>query len=322
MRPAVRIDRRTLLGGIAAGLAAPILAAATPDYRIDPVPVADGIWMIHGADEPIEPGNGGAIANIAIIDTPAGAVLCDAGPSLRYGRALKAVAEKLTGKPVIRVYVTHLHPDHGMGIAAFDPAIVAALSGTIDDMRRDGRGFSDAMYRMLNDWMRGTELALPGRPITGDAEDFGGRRLRLIALSGHSAADLALLDEGTGLLIGGDLLFHDRAPSTPTADLAAWRASLDRLAALDHRAAIPGHGPFDPSGKAAIAQTRDWIDWLEATLTDAVRSGLDMVEAGDLPIPDRFATLAAARYELQRSVSHLYPAIEARLLPRIDEPAD
>jgi hypothetical protein len=28
--------------------------------------------------------------------------------------------------------------------------------------------------------------------------------------------------------------------------------------------------------------------------------------------------MAAARYELQRSVSHFYPAIEAALLPRID----
>ena len=43
-----------------------------------------------------------------------------------------------------------------------------------------------------------------------------------------------------------------------------------------------------------------------------------MVEAGQLPIPDRFSAMAAARYELQRSVSHLYPGLEAQLLPRID----
>jgi len=43
-----------------------------------------------------------------------------------------------------------------------------------------------------------------------------------------------------------------------------------------------------------------------------------MVEAGALPIPDRFAGMPAARCELHRSVAHLYPAIDARLLPRID----
>jgi quinoprotein relay system zinc metallohydrolase 1 len=309
------LTRRSLIAAMAAAIPARAFAA---DYAIDPVKVGDGIWMIHGADAPIEPANGGAIANIAIIDTPAGTVLCDCGPSVRYARALKAVAEKLTGKPVIRVYVTHLHPDHGLGIAAFDPKIVAALPGTIDALREQGQGFADAMYRILNDWMRGTDVVLPGVRITQDAEDFGGRRLRLLALSGHSAADLALLDEATGLLIGGDLVFHDRAPSTPTADLAKWRDSLDRLTALPHKGVIPGHGPFDPGGTAAIAQTRDWIDWLEAALTDAVKRGLDMVEAGETAIPDRFANMAAARYELQRSVSHLYPGLEAKLLPRVD----
>jgi len=312
------LSRRTLVAGIVLAAASPALAAS--EYVITPTAVADGIWMVHGADAPIAADNGGAIANIAIIDTPAGTVLCDCGPSVRYARALKAVAEKLTGKPVVRVYVTHLHPDHGLGLAAFDPAIVAALPGTIDALREQGRGFSDAMYRILNDWMRGTELALPGRQIAADREDFGGRGLRLLALSGHSNADLALIDERTGLLIGGDLIFHDRAPSTPTADLAAWRVSLNRLKAEKHGGVIPGHGPFDPGGSAAIAQTRDWIDWLETALTNAVQSGLDMVEAGEIPIPDRFGTMAAARYELQRSVSHLYPALETRLLPRIDTP--
>lgn len=311
------VSRRAILAGLAA---MPAVARATISYAIDPVAVCDGVWMVHGADAPIEPVNGGAIANITIIDTPAGTVLCDCGPSVRYAQALKSVAEKLTGKRVVRVYVTHLHPDHGLGTAAFDPAIVAALPGTIDALRTQGQGFSDAMYRILGDWMRGTDVVLPGRALASETEDFGGRQLRLLALSGHSRSDLALLDEKTGLLVGGDLVFHDRAPSTPTADLSQWRLCLDMLKAQPHGGLIPGHGPLDPGGTAAIAQTRDWIDWLEGALTQAVRDGLDMVEAGEIAIPTRFASMAAARYEVRRSVSHLYPGIEAQLLPRIDVP--
>ncbi len=311
------LSRRSLLGGVAALASAPARAA---DYAITPEAIEQGVWLVRGADEPIEAGNGGAIANIAIIATPAGTVLWDCGPSVRYARALRQAAEQLTGKPVVQVYVSHLHPDHGLGLAAFDPAIVAALPDTINALRAQGQGYADGMYRLLGDWMRGTDLLLPGKAITASEEDFGGRTLRLLALSGHSAADLALLDPQTGMLLGGDLVFHDRAPSTPTADLATWRASLDRLKALPHGGVVPGHGPFDPGGKAAIDQTRDWIDWLEAMLTQAVRDGLDMVEAGERPIPDRFVKMAAARYELQRSVSHLYPGLEAKLLPRVDVP--
>lgn len=309
------LSRRAMLGGMASVAAMPARAA---DYTIAPVAVCDGIWMVRGADEPIEIRNGGAIANIAIIATPAGTVLWECGPSLRYARALRQVAEQLTGTRILRVYVSHLHPDHGMGLAAFDPAIVAALPGTIAVLAAQGQGYADGMYRLLGDWMRGTDLILPGRAIMTAQEDFGGRSLRLLTLSGHSSADLALLDERSGLLLGGDLVFHDRAPSTPTADLAMWRASLDQLLALPHGGVLPGHGPLDPTGIAAIAQTRDWIEWLEHALMRAVRDGLDMVEAGDLPIPARFTRMAAARYEVQRSVAHLYPALEAALLPRID----
>lgn len=312
------IHRRAMIGGFAASALLSRAAAQPLAYAIVPQPIGDGIWIVRGRDEPIERGNGGAIANITIIATPAGAVLIDCGPSLRYGAALKAVAERLTGKPVVRVYLTHLHPDHVYGDGAFDPAIVAATQAQIDDLRAEGAGFADGMYRLLGDWMRGTEPVLPAHILSGEAEDFGGRRIRLLPLKGHSRADLALIDEGSGTLIAGDLVFHDRAPSTPNADPVAWRASLDALKLARHRQVVPGHGPFDPTPAAAIDQTRDWIDWLTATIDHAVVKGLGPVEAGDLPIPSRFASMSAARYELQRSVSHFYALAETRLLPRID----
>lgn len=311
------IGRRAMLGGGVALLAARAIGQSLA-YRLDPQAIGDGIWLIRGADAPIEPGNGGAIANITLIATDAGAVLVDAGPSLRYGEALDRLARTLTGKRVARVYLTHLHPDHSYGDAAFAPDQIAATPALIDELTREGPGFADGMYRLLGDWMRGTELHLPGHRIVTPEETVGGRRFTLLALSGHSAADLAVLDQATGMLIAGDLVFHDRAPSTPHADLAMWRKALATLKASDHRAVVPGHGPYDRTPSAAIDQTRDWLDWLESALTDAVRDGLDMVEAGAMPIPLRFAAMKAARYELERSVAHLYPAIEARSLPRVD----
>ena len=92
---------------------------------------------------------------------------------------------------------------------------------------------------------------------------------------------------------------------------------LDTLDAMDFARLIPGHGPVDAT-HGPIAQTRDWLTWLEGALADAVARGLDMGEAGDLPIPPRFAGMALARYELQRSVSHFYARLEATELPRID----
>lgn len=312
----MRLDRRAV---VLAGLLAPAAAFAEQfagKYNPLAQAIGDGLWMVRGADEAIGFANGGAIANSAIIATEAGAVLFDPGVSREHGLALGALAQRVTGKAVGRVYVSHLHPDHAMGAAAFDPAIVHALPATRADLERDGEGFSDAMYRLLADWMKGTAVVLPQGDLSDGQAEFGGRKFRLLALKGHSGGDLALLDEATGALIAGDLVFHDRAPSTPHASLPDWRKSLDVLAALPHKLLLPGHGPIDRQG-SAIAQTRDWLGWVEAALRDAVAQGLDMSEAGELPIPPRFSALKAARYELQRSVSHFYPALEAELLPRL-----
>lgn len=307
-----------MLSGLAACAIAPAVRAQTYAYAIRPEAVAEGLWVVRGADAPIEAANGGAIANITILATPVGTVLVDCGPSLRYGTALKAAAETLTGKSVVRVYLTHLHPDHIYGAGAFDRSIVAATPALAQLLATEGRDFSDGMYRLLGDWMRGTEFVPPGRILDTDHETFGDRRLDLLPLSGHSPADLAIIDVASGTLIVGDLVFHDRAPSTPHADLAAWATALDRLRATAHRRVIPGHGPVDATPFAAIDQTRDWITWLGDALDQAVTGGLDAVEAGNLPIPPRFAGLAAARYELQRSVAHFYARIEEERLPRID----
>lgn len=316
------IARRGALGLLLAAPAAPLLGenfAGTYKPRADPI--GEGIWLVRGADEAITFANGGAIANAVIMAASrasgGGAILFDCGPSLSYARALSALAQRLTGGPVRRVFISHLHPDHALGAAAFAPDMVAALPQTRQELERDGNGFADAMFRILADWMRGTSVVLPGVAVVPGAFEVVGRRFVAHALAGHSAGDLVLLDEVSGTLLTGDLVFHDRAPATPDADLAQWRHSLDALAAMPRRQLVPGHGPLDTDG-AAISQTRDWLNWLEATLNDAVARGRDMSEAGDLPIPPRFAAMKLARYELQRSIAHFYARIEQARLPRID----
>lgn len=315
------LARRAVVLG---ALALPV-AAATPalaqnfagQYQFDPQRIGDGIWLVRGADKAITPDNGGAIANIVIMASNAGAIVIDTGPSLAYGRALKAVAQRLTGTPVARVYITHLHPDHSFGNGAFGASEIHALPATRAELERDGTGLEDAMYRLLPGWIAGTEIVLPQHEAISGVIHFGGRSFELLAMAGHSEGDLVILDHASGTLIAGDLVFHNRAPATPHADLPAWLAALDMLEALEHRQLVPGHGPICTDG-TAIAQTRDWLIWLDQALREAVASGLDMTEAGNIPIPARFAGLAEARYELTRSVAHFYPKFEAEMFPRFD----
>ena len=157
------IDRRVL---IRAGLAAPsgpflpmFSAFSAPlTYAQKPLAVTDGMWMLAGAPQPITFKNGGAIANITILDSSDGAIIIDTGPSRRFGEELATLARSLTGKDIARVYITHFHPDHAFGNQAFMAESIAAPQGVIDGLRDAGAAFSDAMYYIARDWMRGTDI--------------------------------------------------------------------------------------------------------------------------------------------------------------------
>ncbi len=286
-------------------------------YTLRPQVLADGVWMIAGAQEAITQGNGGAIANIAIIDSSEGAILVDTGPSRRYGEALAALAKDLTGKPVVRAYLTHFHPDHVFGNQAFAPEVVAATQGTREGLKEMGEAFADAMYRTVGDWMRGTELVMPETIVSGDLEQFGNRRFRPLAMRGHTDSDLVLFEEASGVIFTGDLVFLDRAPTTPQADIERWRINLSNLGAIPHSTMMPGHGPAGP-GERGITQTREWLEAIEGMIRKAFDDGLDITEAIVLPLPAWAEKIALARYEYERTVMHLYPKLEAATWPRVD----
>lgn len=310
------LTRRTALGLIGASSVAgiaPAQARFTYDIVLDRI--SDGIWMLEGATEYFTDTNGGAIVNIAALRGDTGLILIDTGPSLRYGQALDAALRKLDLRGVSAVFNTHHHPDHFLGNQAFVGRPIYGLPGTVAAARRDGDALSDNMYRLLGDWMRGTELVPPTQDLGGGDYVIDGRQLRVLPLGGHTEADMAILDVETGTLIAGDLAFYNRAPTTPTADLPQWYAALDELEALRPSQIIPGHGPLDRTGES-LSQTRDYLMWMEETFRQSARDGLDMIEVMGLPLPEEYASMGAQPQEYERSVSHLFADIEIEELPR------
>lgn len=313
--PFTRRGALGLFGAGAAALSAPsAMARAALSYEIVPMPVAAGAWMIEGSRDYFSMQNGGAIVNSAVLQGESGLILVDSGPSLRYGEALARTLGQLDLRGVSTVVNTHHHPDHYFGNQVFADRPILALGQTGAEARAHGDGFADNMYRLLGDWMRGTEPVPPNGEITPGDVRIDGRPMRVLPLAGHTAADLALLDLETGLLIAGDLAFLDRAPTTPSADVALWQESLAVLRAEGAAAVLPGHGPLDPTGRA-LDQTGAYLDWLDGMLRLGADQGLDMVELMQTPLPESFAAMGAQPQEFHRSVVHLYPGIEREVLP-------
>ncbi|NVK42836.1 MAG: quinoprotein relay system zinc metallohydrolase 1 [Oceanospirillaceae bacterium] len=289
------------------------------DYGLEPRLVAPDTWLVEGRREAFSRDNGGHIVNVAFIVTDAGVLLFDTGPSRRFGEQLRTAIARVTDRPVVHVFNSHAHPDHFLGNQAFADASIWALPDTREQIARDGDGLAENLYGLVGDWMRGTEVRQPDRSLDQALFEFGGHRLRLLAFGGHTGADLALLDETTGVLLAGDLVFYQRALTTPqTPGLDVWRQDLERLAALDYRLLVPGHGPLDREGRA-VPQTDTYLDWLDGLLSASAEAGLTMNEVMQTPLDPRFADIALGRYELQRSVSHLYPRYEQRALEPVQK---
>lgn len=291
--------------------------AAEFDYALKAQPVAPNVYALIGRSEDFTPANGGNIVNTAFITAPGGVIVIDSGPSRRYGEQLRQAIAAVTPQPLALLINTHHHPDHFLGNQAFAQTPIGALAATRQGIAADGNAFAENLYRMTGDWMKGTEVLAPTQTLADGKLEVAGRRLRLIALDGHTGGDLAIYDEATGVLVAGDLVFNGRAPTTPHADIEHWLAALDRLESITREpgftALLPGHGPVARDA-APIRQTRAWLLWLRQTVRDAALAGLDMNEVLARPLPKEFADLPVAVSEYRRSVSHLFPAAELEAL--------
>jgi quinoprotein relay system zinc metallohydrolase 1 len=284
------------------------------NYRLSPEKIADGVYAFIGKTEDFSWKNGGNVVNTGFIVTHAGVVVIDTGPSKRYGEQMRAAIKKITPQPIVKVFNTHHHPDHMFGNQAYADVGVSALAQTIISEKSEGAALADNMYRMNGEWMRDTELSVANKPIEQSNKfSLGERTFSLHALSGHTGGDLAVMDDTSGVIFSGDLIFHQRAATTPHADISIWMQAIDYIDNLPYKKLVPGHGPAI-ADHSAVKQMREYLVWLSSHLKKSAEQGADMTDVLLSKLPTAFASIPMAKEEYQRSVVHLYPKMEQAVL--------
>ena len=294
-------------------LALAALPAWALDYGLQARALADGVWVVEGANADFSPANGCNIINTGFIATGAGVVVVNTGPSRLYGEQLRALIARTTREPVVQVLQLNLHPDYFFGHQAFADVPRRATAATREGVARESAAYETNLYRLCGDWMKGTETLAPDVPIAPGPWRVGAREFELVELRGHTASDLVLVDRTSGIAFVGGLVFADRIPTTPHAQVADWLASLDRVATLGARIVVPSHGPVD-RGVAGIDGTRRWLRWLDGQFAAWAAQGWEMNEVLRGPVPAEFRAWAAFDTEYLRNVAHLYPGYERRAL--------
>jgi glyoxylase-like metal-dependent hydrolase (beta-lactamase superfamily II) len=133
---------------------------------------------------------------------------------------------------VKHVVLTHLHEDHVGGLSGLPAGMKAGFYA----------GEGDAANIIAEQTIK---------PLKDGDDVFG---LRIIGTPGHTLGHISVFDASLGVLVAGDALrtTEGLAGSDPefTADFAQAAASVKKLAQLDVKAILPGHGQPLTAGAA------------------------------------------------------------------------
>lgn len=220
------------------------------------------------------------------IDGRQGWTIIDCGISRDEVKALweQVFTNALEGLPVLRVLVTHMHPDH-VGLAywlckrwnaplwmSMTDYMVASLwssrhsdagvgpggQAAVDHFARHGLTDKDAQekIRQRANYYPGLVPEVPAsyhRLMHGDEVQIGGRDWRVIVGYGHAPEHVTLYSSDLNVLISGDMVLPRISTNISVFDyepdanpLPLYLNSLDRYADLPHDALVlPSHGrPF------------------------------------------------------------------------------
>jgi len=202
------------------------------------------------------------------------AVLVDAQFTLSNAHRLAAEILELD-RELTTIFVTHVHPDHFMGLPvikqAFPNARVVSLPAVANDV-------NEAFAFKIDYWGKavlgrnGGKTRVDVASLTEPVLLLEGERLEIIGpLQGDAANSAAVWVPSIKTLIAGDAVFADAhawlsAAKTPELR-QAWLDALDRLEALGPEVVVPGHAPSaDLLQPGSIDFTRRYIEQFVAEM--------------------------------------------------------
>jgi glyoxylase-like metal-dependent hydrolase (beta-lactamase superfamily II) len=284
--------------------------------------VAPGVYVILGERGEATPQNLGRVVNTGFIVGTDGVVVIDSGANKRHGEAILSTIHATTDKPVKLLIDTHPNPNYVLGNAAFGERGIPILSTAATAaamLERCTRCIENLTSSIGKEAMEGTRITQPVEHIqSSHTIKIAGRNIALLHF-GHARTegDLAVLDEDSGVLFAGDLVYHEQIQHFAEARFSGWISTLDQLEKYPIKIIVPGRGAVGAMGDLSmLVRMRAYLQQLYTVVGDAYRDGLspdETLSTAELP---EFAHLPGYSKNHPLNVQRAYFEHEADELAR------
>ncbi|MBW4037128.1 MAG: MBL fold metallo-hydrolase [Proteobacteria bacterium] len=216
-----------------------------------------GAMRLHDYTAPQD----GLLVHSLIVEGPNQIVLFDAQFLLAYAEEVADYIARL-GKPLARIIISHIHPDHWSGLAIlarrFPETPIAALAGVRDYIERNGQAIMTARQTVFGEAVAATAM-VPQEVITPGEHVIDGIRYRFEAHDeGESQHQLVAFLSDQATLLAFDLVFPRNVHVFTVAPFFDhWAAILRHLDAQEFDTLLVGHA--GPATRADIAATIDYL---------------------------------------------------------------
>ncbi len=257
-----------------------------------------------------------------------GHVLVDSGYVTRVAQTLALLRSEagIGTAPLALIVNTHGHSDHVGGNATIQAAYGCPIAFPAAEAPLvDAWDTKALLYDYADQDV--ARFAIDMRIEAGSTHTWGGLGWRALAAPGHDMGALVYFNDEHRILISGDALWENgygfvMPRAIDPHALAAQRATLDMIAALDVRTVIPGHGDVFGDVNAALDRAYRRTDAfaaddvrmarhaLKVNLTYALLTGRTLAVA-DLPA---YLERVGLYRDLNAAVLRLAPAALATML--------
>jgi len=205
--------------------------------------------------------------NIVLHDDAGTGTVIDSGYVTHGAQTVALVGHALEGRRLTRLVNTHCHSDHIGGNAALARAFDCTIAIPLGEAANVAEWDTEALH-LDGFGQRCERFAFDSTIAAGDTLRMGGLEWEAIAAPGHDMDSLVLYAPQARLLISADALWENGfgvlfPELFGEPGLAATRATLDRISALNVATVIPGHGPVFSDVDGALERAYGRLDAFE-----------------------------------------------------------